>query len=151
MDGIHAREASSATPQSLSRASTAVNAIAVLLALGAGVMLSPHPIRVVDGDTVDRWPYRHRLVGYDTPEIRRAKCHGEREAAIAAKEKLAALIDSAQRAELIKVSSKADPWGRVLSRLEINGRDVAQIAIEQGWAVAYSGRGSRRNWCAESN
>jgi hypothetical protein len=40
------------------RWSAATSATAVLLALGLIVALAPRPVTVVDGDTVDRWPYR---------------------------------------------------------------------------------------------
>jgi endonuclease YncB( thermonuclease family) len=129
------------------RASTWVTGTLVLLAAAAIVVLAPWPITAVDGDTVDRLGWRHRLVGYDAPEIRRARCPAEREQALAAKARLAELIASAQRAELVPTRGRADPYGRTLSRLELDGQDVAQVAIREGWGVAYTGRGPRRDWC----
>jgi endonuclease YncB( thermonuclease family) len=132
------------------RASIALSATAVVLTLGLVLALAPWPITVVDGDTVDRMWSRHRLVGYDAPEIRRAKCAGERERGMTGKVRLAELIASAQRLDLVKVKSAGrDPYGRVLSRLEVDGIDVATIAIREGWGAPYSGRGIRRDWCAE--
>lgn len=132
------------------RWSVAFTGVAVLLVLALVILLAPWPITVVDGDTVDRMWRRHRLVGYDAPEIRRATCPAEREKALAAKARLAALIDGAQRVELIQVKSagRGDPWGRVLSRLEVDGEDVAAIAIREGWGAPYNGRGAKRDWCS---
>ena len=123
--------------------------IALVLGLVGAVVLAPWPVTVVDGDTVDRMWRRHRLVGYDAPEIRRSKCPAEREKAMAAKARLAELIAGAQRVDLVPTRSKGDPYGRALSRLEVDGVDVAVIAIREGWGVAYVGRGPRRDWCAE--
>jgi micrococcal nuclease len=108
----------------------------------------PYPIKVVDGDTVDRWPVRHRLVGFDAPEIRFAKCAAEKALGGTAKARLSEILAAAQRVDLVRVSARPDPWGRVLSRLEIDGVDVATIAIREGWGAPYAGRGPRRDWCA---
>ena len=56
------------------RWSAAVSAVAVLAWLGLVAALMPRPITAIDGDTVDRWPWRYRLIGFDAPEIRRARC-----------------------------------------------------------------------------
>lgn len=130
------------------RASAWLTGLLVVLAVGGCALALPWPVRVVDGDTVDRGLWRYRIVGYDTPEIRRAKCAAERERALAAKARLAELLAGAQRVDLVRVRSGADPWGRVLARLEIDGRDAATIAAAEGWGVPYSGRGARRDWCA---
>lgn len=123
---------------------------AVLLGLALVVVLAPRPITVVDGDTVDRWPWRYRLAGFDTPETRRGRyrCAAELQAGRAAAVRLEDLIARAQRAELHRTTWRLDRWGRVLARLELDGEDVAAIAIREGWGVAYHGRGPRRDWCA---
>ncbi len=131
------------------RTSRWLTGIAVVLGLVGAVVLAPWPVTVVDGDTVDRMYIRHRLAGFDAPELRRAKCPRERERAQAAKARLAEIIGGAQRVELVRVQWKLDPWSRVLSRLELDGEDVAAIAIREGWGVAYVGRGPRRDWCGE--
>lgn len=131
--------------------SAALSGIAVALASFGAIALAPWPVMIVDGDTVDRMGLRYRLVGYDAPEIRRAKCDRERNQALAAKARLAELVASAQRVELIRTSWKLDPWGRALARLEIDGQDVSAIAQREGWGVSYSGRGARRDWCAYSS
>lgn len=130
------------------RWSAVMSAGAVLLALGLVVALAPRPVTVIDGDTVDRWPYRYRLLGFDAPEIRRARCPSERQRGHEAKARLAELVASAQRVEIVS-AGRRDQWGRTLARLEIDGRDLAAIAVAEGWAAPYSGRGPRHDWCAE--
>lgn len=131
------------------RASAWLN-LALAFAIMFGVAaLAPWPVRVVDGDTVDRWPWRHRLVGFDAPETRRPRCAAEREAGLAAAQRLRDLIAGAARVELVRTTWRLDRYGRVLSRLEIDGRDVAAIAIAEGWGHAYNGRGPRGGWCGE--
>lgn len=127
--------------------SAALNAGAVMLALGACVALAPLPIVVVDGDTVDRWPWRYRLTGFDAPEVRRPRCAAERAAGLSAQYRLREIIDGAGKIEIVRERRRLDPWGRVLARLVIDGRDVAEIAIAEGWGAAYSGRGPKRDWC----
>ena len=150
MDVIHVTPAirtGSVAPRSA--VSTALNVAATLLLMVLAILLAPWPVTVVDGDTVDRMYVRHRLAGFDAPEIRRAKCQRERERAQAAKARLAEIIAAAQRVELVRMQWKLDPWSRVLSRLEVDGVDVASIAIAEGWGTAYAGRGARRDWCGE--
>jgi hypothetical protein len=65
--------------------------------IGGALLWGPWPITVVDGDTVDRGWQRHRLVGFDAPEIRRAACEAERQRGLHAKARLAELLRSAQR------------------------------------------------------
>lgn len=146
---IHADIAVSRPPlwRLISRASAALTGLAVMLAIGVSALLLPWPVTVVDGDTVDRWPWRWRLVGFDAPEIRQAKCPAERRLGIEARARLAEMIAGAQRVELIRTTWRLDRWGRVLGRLEIDGRDIATTAIAEGWAVSYTGRGPRQNWC----
>lgn len=108
---IAEEHSSTAKPLSgrLTRWSGAMTCVAVLLTLALVVLLAPWPITVVDGDTVDRMHIRYRLVGFDAPEIRRAKCQAERERALAAKVRLGEIIDGAQRVELVRTQWKLDP------------------------------------------
>lgn len=114
--------------------------------IGGALLWGPWPITVVDGDTVDRGWQRHRLVGYDAPEIRRAACDAERQRGLHAKARLAELLRSAQRVEMTCTTWRMDRYGRWLSRLTIDGRDVAEIAIEEGWGRRYGGA-RRERWC----
>lgn len=136
------------TTSGAGRWSSALTGLAVVLALTVGALLAPWPVRVIDGDTVDRWPWRYRLVGFDAPEIGRAACASERQGGVAAKIRMGELIAGAQRVDLVRTTWRLDRWGRVLARLELDGRDAAGIAIAEGWGVAYTGRGPRHRWCA---
>jgi endonuclease YncB( thermonuclease family) len=100
---------------------------------------------VVDGDTI-KAPYgvTYRLMGYDTPETRFAKCDAERELGYAAKERLEELLKTSE----VKVleSGKEDRYGRSLAHLTANGRDVGAILISEGLARPYHGK-KRQSWC----
>ena len=115
--------------------------------VAAGIVASaPYEITAVDGDTVDRI-WRHRLVGYDAPEIRRPKCAAEREAGLAARVRLTELIAGGRDVRLSRVQWRPDKYGRILGRLTIDGRDVAAIAIAEGWGRPYDGRTKAEGWC----
>ena len=54
-------------------------ALILLLALPAAAEpIAPGTLRAVDGDTVEHGRVVYRLIGFDTPETRRAKCPAER-------------------------------------------------------------------------
>jgi micrococcal nuclease len=100
---------------------------------------------VVDGDTI-KAPYgvTYRLMGYDTPETRFAKCDAERELGYAAKDRLEELLRTSE----VKVleSGKEDRYGRSLAHLTANGKDVGTILIGEGLARPYQGK-KRESWC----
>lgn len=132
--------------QKISIASGVLSCLAVTFACATFLIVNA-PIRVIDGDTIDRWPLRHRLLGFDAPEIGRARCDRERERGLAAKTRLGELIRGAGTVGLYRRSWALDRYGRALSRLEVDGRDVAEIAITEGWGVRYNGRGPAWDWC----
>lgn len=136
-------------PSLAAQASGALNVLAGLTAWAALVAVWPFEIRVVDGDTVDRWPWRYRLAGFDTPEIRRAACPTEKAAGIDAAAKLRSLIDAAVRVEIVPTGRARDQWRRIPARLLLDGRDVSEIAISEGWGVHYAGSGERHDWCTD--
>lgn len=146
-DGSAVNLSADKRPHATHVASTLLSVATVALLMLGGVAIAPHPITVIDGDTVDRWPYRYRLVGYDAPEIRRSRCPLERQRALDAKARLQDLIAGARRVELVRTQWRLDKWGRVLARLEIDGNDVSGIALAEDWGAAYSGRGPKRDWC----
>ena len=100
---------------------------------------------VVDGDTI-KAPYgvTYRLLGFDTPETRFAKCDAERALGLAAKERLEELLETSE----VKVieSGKRDKYGRTLAHVTADGRDVGEILIGEGLARAYHGE-RRKSWC----
>ena len=95
-------------------------------------------ITVVDGDTI-------RLTGYDTPETFRAQCDAELQRGNAATARLRALLQQADSVELVE-QDRRDRHGRILARLMLDGRDVADVMISERLARRYNG-GQRQSWC----
>lgn len=109
------------------------------------------PITVIDGDTVERDGERWRLAGIDAPEIHRAHCPAERQLALKAAGRLIALLE-ARGGRIIDQGGKREKYGRRLGRLVIGWptageEDWAEIAIREGLAVAWTGRGRPHDWC----
>lgn len=108
---------------------------------------TPKPIKVIDGDTVERGGVRHRLKGYDAPEIRQAKCPAEKKRGVTARARLEQLIATAKTTHLAP-GLKLEKYGRMLSTLTIDGEDVAAIAVREGWGMRFNGgREPRPDWC----
>lgn len=105
-------------------------------------------IVVVDGDTIKVDGVSWRLKGFDTPETYFAKCQSEYQAGILAKQELEALIRHGKKVETV-TDGREDRYHRVLGRLMIDGRDVAEIMIERGLARRYNGRTKRLGWCPD--
>lgn len=105
----------------------------------------PSHLTVIDGDTVRLSGQSIRLVGFDTPETYRAQCDAERVRGDAATERLRELLSRASSAQLVYLPRR-DQYGRDLARLMLDGRDVADIMVGEGFARRYSG-GQRRGWC----
>ncbi|MFM9847686.1 MAG: thermonuclease family protein [Hyphomicrobiaceae bacterium] len=103
-------------------------------------------IVVVDGDTVDMDGARYRLLGYDTPETYWARCTRERELGNDATSRLKQLLDLYPWN--MEWNGARDRYWRRLGRLYVNGEDVAETAIREGWGVRYNGRGRRKDWCS---
>jgi endonuclease YncB( thermonuclease family) len=105
----------------------------------------PSHLTVVDGDTVRLAGQAIRLTGFDTPETYRAECASERRLGDAATERLRELLAGASSAQLAYLSRR-DQYGRDLARLMLDGRDVADIMVGEGFARRYTG-GQRQPWC----
>jgi endonuclease YncB( thermonuclease family) len=105
----------------------------------------PSHLTVVDGDTVNLGGQSIRLVGFDTPETYRAQCASERSLGDAATDRLRDLLARASSAKLVYLPHR-DQYGRDLARLMLDGRDVAQIMVDEGFARPYAG-GQRSSWC----
>lgn len=104
---------------------------------------------VYDGDTVEMScgadVFRARLLGFDTPETRHARCDAEAAHGAKATQRLRVLV---REAETVSMTARGeDRYGRRLVRLRLDGRDVGRQMISEGLAVAYSG-GARSDWCA---
>lgn len=102
---------------------------------------------VADGDTLtvatDNGPQRVRVLGINAPEVAHdgltAECGGPEAQRVARTEltgKRVTLITSPG-------TDNTDRYGRWLRYVELDGRDVGQTLIEQGWARPYTPRGAR--------
>ena len=117
----------------------------------AGDVAPSAAITVIDGDTVEQAGQRWRLAGIDAPEIHRAKCPEERRRGILGAARLIALL--AERAGRLEPRldrrgrPSRDKYGRALGRLVLGAEDWAEIAIREGHAVAWDGRGPAPDWC----
>ncbi len=121
----------------------------VVLALAAAPSAWAGPITVVDGDTVERAGERWRVAGIDAPEIHGAKCPAERQRGIVTAARLVTLLE-ARGGRLI--GEGREKYGRRLGRLIIGWpvageEDWSSIAIREGLAVAWDGKGKRHDWC----
>ena len=104
-------------------------------------------IIVIDGDTVKMDGTRYRLLGFDTPETYWSRCNAEWVAGKAATARLKELLGTSEVG--FAPTGKSCKWRRECARLYFNGEDVADIMVREGHAVRYTGRGLRKNWCAE--
>lgn len=109
------------------------------------ITITAAEIRVVDGDTIEYKGINYRIMGYDTPETRSAKCKSEKVLGDQATQRLSQLI---YKANLIKFNSenKRDKYGRGLGQLLIDEQDVGPLLISEGLARPYGG-GPRQGWC----
>ena len=108
-------------------------------------------LSVTDGDTfrarIPVWDNVEvvtavRIRGIDTPEIK-GKCPAEKAAALAAKARLAELLNGP--VQLLHVDP--DKYsGRVDADVTVNGQSVAAVLISEGLARPYTG-GARQGWC----
>ena len=105
---------------------------------------------VYDGDTVELLcgadTQTARLVGFDTPETRNPGCEAEAALGLQAKLRLGDLVAKGQ-GDILLDQMGHDKFGRTLVILQVGGRDVAEVMIAEGLAVAYSGD-ARIDWCA---
>lgn len=106
-------------------------------------------LAVLDGDTVTlacagQGIARARLIGFDTAELFSPKCAGELIAASQAKWALRRMFFGADKIEA--AFAGFDRYGRRLVSLRLDGVDLADSMIRQGYARAYDG-GTRGGWC----
>jgi micrococcal nuclease len=109
-------------------------------------------VRVIDGDTFEFSAHvwlgldlttHVRVRGIDTPEIH-GKCTEEKAAAVAASERLRALISGG-----VTIANVAEDkyFGRVVADVTTTlGGDVGAAMIATGLARPYDGR-TRQSWC----
>ena len=96
--------------------------------------------RVIDGDTVELseplyGAIKVRLDGIDVPETRTASCKKEMQRGYEAKGFAVGVLEG--RAVTIHTLGKKGRWGRLIARIEIDGKDYGQAMLERGYAVRY--------------
>ena len=110
-------------------------------------------IEVVDGDSIAVDGVEWRLIGFDTPEIGRAQCEGERRTGLLAKRRLRQMLDEARAAGTaitVEDSGERDRYKRPLGTLRIAGRDVGEQLVAELYARPYNG-GRKKGWCSRDS
>ncbi len=98
---------------------------------------------LIDGDTGRDNGRKWRLISIDTPELSEPACEKERVVAVAARDRLRALLADGFR---IRSSGRSDPHGRELVDIELpGGGDVSRILLDEGLAQRWPNRGNV--WC----
>ena len=119
----------------------------------AGIPTRNNPVctvtDVIDGDSIKMFcrgtdQRSVRLTGYDTPETFQPGCTAE----LRLGQRATAYLETQLRAarEIWIEPEGNDKYDRVLIRMRLDGRELSDIMIAEGVAVAYSG-GRRINWC----
>lgn len=99
---------------------------------------------VVDGDTLWLRGEKVRILNIDAPETHQPKCPSERALGDRATSRLFELVNG-KRILLVRQGRNKDRNGRLLRRVEANGRDVGERLIKEGLARRWDGK--RRPWC----
>lgn len=113
--------------------------------------------RVIDGDTVEiDAPFlpkelgNHlsiRVLGVDTPEKGfRAKCELENTKAVVASMFTDNEVHAAKEIKII-IKGWDKYGGRILGDLVLDGIPLSTKLIQKGFAVPYSGKGQKKDWC----
>jgi endonuclease YncB( thermonuclease family) len=111
-------------------------------------------LRNYDGDTVTfNLPGLHPIIGekisirvngIDTPEIR-GKCEKEKYDAKQAKEMVADILRDAEQITLKNL--ERGKYFRIVADVIADGEDLADMLVEAGMAVRYSGGKKIKEWC----
>lgn len=113
--------------------------------------------RIIDGDTVEFEAkfllpelgnkLKLRILGVDTPEKgKRAKCNKEEQSSLKAKLFVEQEISNG-KIVLITIKKWDKFGGRVLGDVIIDNKLLSNSLIEKGYAVYYSGKGKKKDWC----
>jgi endonuclease YncB( thermonuclease family) len=105
---------------------------------------SPPAIVVIDGDTILLKGERLHIMNIDAPELpMTARCDGEGLLALAAKDRLAALLKTGP----VTIERHGEEQhGRTLALIRVSGMDVGELLIAANLAVPWEGH--RHDWCA---
>jgi micrococcal nuclease len=105
-------------------------------------------LRVIDGDTIQYRKTKIRLMGYDTPEVRRGEpgyCEAKADLAKQATAALEDFVAGPHRVTLRWAKGK-DKYGRSLAWLYSDGKDIGPQMIAKGLAKPYDGK-TKTPWC----
>lgn len=113
--------------------------------------------RIIDGDTVEFEAkfllpelgnkLKLRILGVDTPEKgKRAKCNKEEQSSLKAKLFVEQEISNG-KIVLITIKKWDKFGGRVLGDVIIDNKLLSNSLIKKGYAVYYSGKGKKKDWC----
>lgn len=127
---------------------------ALVLSLAAAAPARADPvdkasIAVVDGDSITVSGQEWRLRGFDAAETTRAACEAERRLGLLTQRRLEQLLAAAVRVEL-EGGTEHDRYRRPLGDLVLDGRNVRDTLIAEGWARPYNG-GPRKGWCSRDS
>ena len=85
-----------------------------------------------------------RVAGVNAPEIR-GRCAQEDQPALQARDRVRELLEQAQQIDLVDV--ERDKYFRVVAKVNVDGRDLSQLLLEEGHAVIYDGGTKSKDWC----
>jgi endonuclease YncB( thermonuclease family) len=138
-------------------------ALLSLMVVASVEPISAERIQVKDGDTISAYHYPPdvRLVGFNAPEISRARCASERALGVRARDRLIELVVTAKLDfEYVACSCATGTegtmscnFGRDCGILRANGTDVGVIQIAEGLAVPFECGENKcpktpRPWCS---
>src|SRR6185436_11681631 len=137
-------------------------AMGVLTSFAVAAPIQPNDIYVLDGDTIRVHKQKPdvRLVGFNAPETRRAKCDAERALGGKATRRVRDLVGGG-KLDFEFVACSCPPgtegkqscnWGRRCGTLKVNDRDIGDVLIAEGLAVPFKCGATRcpptpRPWC----
>ena len=102
-----------------------------------------------DGDTcyvsINGKNEKIRLLEIDTPEISNPQCNAELELGLKARDFVNDLIQNAETIEF-RTDYETDYFGRILSYLIIDGKDVSTLLLKNGLGAVYK-KGDKMVWC----
>jgi endonuclease YncB( thermonuclease family) len=97
---------------------------------------------VLDGDTIYVQRAKVEIAGIEAPQIKGASCGDERERGIDAAVRLADLLNGG---EVTVSKAFRDPYGRSVSTVAVNGKDVAKAMTAARVVRQYAGE--KHDWC----
>lgn len=117
-------------------------------AVDSGIITVKKVVSVYDGDTFrailpnESKDQKIRVRGVDTPEIK-GQCSYEKDAALRARDFTKSLLRNAKVIQLSDVGE--DKYHRVLATVTIDGVDLANTLISEGFGRQW--KGHREIWC----